>query len=189
MKIPARTEGVADVANNPNVDPVTGYNGPSKLEAGGDKQYADALKKETNYAFTDGKALKVGNYIRLSLQLNDVMVKGGNNTLGDPNSACHENDTLAQDKKETHTGNEYWLFTKNADGEDVEVLPWFSPKGQAQAETAAHLVFTLGGDSETANNIYGLNADRTTMTKAEVDAYNATEEGQKFPIEYSPNLK
>ncbi len=190
MKIPARTEGVADVANHPNVDPVTGYNGPSKLEAGGDKQYADALKQESNYAFTDGKALKVGNYIRLSLQLNDLMIKGGMATLGDPNSACHENDTLAQEKKETFAGgNEYWLFTKNAEGEEVEVLPWLSPKGQTQYDTTAHLVFTLGGDSETANNVFGLTYDQDTLTKAEVDAYNATEDGLKFPIAYSPNLQ
>jgi hypothetical protein len=199
LKMPARTEGAPDTANFANVNPMTGYAGEARdywpEGEAGDKQYQDALKNEANYKFTAGEALKAGDYIRLSLQVNDLIVPGGQNTLNnqaygdgsnivkDGKSDCHEDQELASQDKTT-TGNKFYLY--NSDNQ--EVIPWFSPKGQSQQHVKDHLIFGLGNDGTAMNTVYGFDAKQKPLSKAEVDAYNATENGKLYPVVYSPNL-
>lgn len=182
IKMPARTEGKADVANNPNVDVKTGYAGPARDTfaegEAGDKLYNDQLLIESNYKFTSGDALTNGSFIRLALQVNDLIVPGGQATLLDKTSDCHEdNDLAAKDIAENGTaGNKFYVY--NADGK--EIIPWFAPKGNAQYELAHHLVLTLGNDGTSESTVYGYTWDRNKLDKAACDAAG---------VIYSPNLK
>lgn len=181
IKFPARTEGKADVANYPNINVDTGCIKSREDYADGDaglKQYNDALLLEDNYKFTDGEALVAGNYIRVALQVNDLIVPGGQNTLLDKTSNCHEdNDLAAEDIAKNGTGgNKFYLY--NADGK--EVIPWFAPKGNAQQNLADHLVLTLGNDATSESKVYGYTWDKKELDKAACDASG---------VIYSPNLK
>ena len=182
IKMRARTEGAADVANYPNVDVKTGYAGPARDTyadgEAGDKLYNDQLLNENNYKFTDGDALQAGSFIRLALQVNDLIVPGGQATLLDNTSECHEdNELAAKDIAENGTGgNKFYLY--NADGQ--EIIPWFAPKGNGQMELEDHLVLTLGNDGTSVTNVYGYTWDQQKLDKAACDAAG---------VVYSPNLK
>ena len=173
IKIPAWTEGVADVENHPTINVETAYDGPARDDFAegetGDKAYQDALKDDSNYYFTPGTKLVAGNFIRMTLQINDLLVS--QTMLNDQNSNCHDDQAKAS-VDISKSGNKWLLYNANGD----EVWPWFSPKGRGQQYLEDHLTYSLGEDGSAINNVWGWATDDYTekLTKAECDQAGVT---------------
>lgn len=149
FKIPAKTEGVPD--EDAGADPTYGFLGSAddyESEEAFKNAITEADKDKTGsrFAFTDGKALKAGDFFRVALQVCDLMVP--QDVLANPESGCHEDPSK--------TGKSAWLY--NAEG--TEVYPKFSAVAQTQYATKYYVMFSLGATDEALTTVYSFSADQ-----------------------------
>ena len=146
FKIPAKTEGEADMENYPDIDPMTGFIGGTQEDYANDQEYQNALQLESNYKFTDGKVLKAGNLFRVSLQVTDLMVPM--EMLADRSSPCHEDSSINPDNDRLAATT----YLYNATGQGV--YPKFSAVAQTQYDLIYYVWFVLGDDEESLTTVY-----------------------------------
>ncbi len=167
IKIPAKTEGVADKAGaeaeGKTIDEATGFIGGKLEDYANETAYNNALKNEANYMFTEGTKLKAGAFFRVVLQVNDLMVD--QNTLRDLSSGCHEDKSINPITDPAYKDDAYAKanYLYNAEGKGV--FPKFSAVAQTQYDTKYYVCFSLGADSQSKTTVYSFTADQKFLDK------------------------
>ena len=146
-RIPAWTEGEADVANYPDINKDTG------LLAG---RNPDSNNKN-DYAFTTGDKLVAGDFIRVSLQINDLMIaqKDKTGVAGSWFWDCPPADKIP----ETITTTYAMIYVTDGNGTitgDCDLVGLFSACGHTNNYTQYYIMFTLSDTAEAQTKIYGL---------------------------------
>ena len=183
FKLVAKTEGVPDTENYP-------VDGNGRLPAGYilddldyDNPYYDLEVPEFHpafdandpamiameyYRFTDGEQLKVGSFVRFSLQIIDLFVDRA--TLNDPLSGYYEG-TVAQMQAAKEAGQPAYVYKNNTGTTAADrILPPFVPVGHTQNDLSKYVTFSLGGEGDVAKwevyELKGNGADDQTMLDA-----------------------
>ncbi len=129
--IPAKTEGVPDVANY-HVDANGRLLSAPQLTSG-DSMLADMVDPDY-YRFTDGEKLKVGSFVRFSASVHDLMVTP--DRLQDRNSGFYDDPA---------TGATFLYSASNS-----QVYPPFVPCGNTQTQLSGYVTFALGSSNDAA---------------------------------------
>ena len=175
FKIPAKTEGQADPAyaykdwSGAKEEKLTGddlekYN-MTGLLYGNDP----TSNNISNYRFTDGEDLMVGDYVRFSLQINDLRLTleelaGG--TYFDSYTLPELQYIDPSYTKYDYDRNQIKLWT--FDGSKVVAASTrgkFAAAGATQRKVADYLMFSLGGDAEGSYNVAGFQKDLADYRK------------------------
>ena len=180
FKIPAKTEGQADPAyaykdwsgakeEKLTDDDLDKYNKTGCLYG------KDAASNNLeNYRFTSGDTLLDGNYVRFSLQINDLRITLDELSTGTYFDSYTITELQAMDPSypkdgkggfdEVNKGVKLW--TK--DGDKIVAASTrdkFAAAGATQRNVADYIMFSLGGEAVGSYNVYGFRKDATDYTK------------------------
>ena len=160
FKIPAKTEGTADFEQYPDLsgaelDAFT----QTGLIPGGDAESNDM----SNYAFTDGKKLVAGDFVRFNLQLNDLMftqqqLSGATGEFLDAPPEAKLLEDIPDYKPENFKTQ---LFAIDATGKitgAASTRGMFSASSSTQREVNAYIMFSLSNSEQCATKIWSLGA-------------------------------
>ena len=166
-KIPAKTEGAADVAKYPDL---TGSDLESFKKTG--LIPGKTMSNDINdFAFTDGQKLVAGDFIRLNLQVNDLMftqdqIEGKTNEMIDSPDEARLIADLGADYKKQSTGL-YALdvVTGKLTGAAYPYTAKFAAAGSTQRDVKYYIMLSLGDTAKAENNFVelGVNASFNTI--------------------------
>lgn len=167
-KLPAWTEGKADVVNHPDINKDTG------LLAG---KNPDSNNKN-DYAFTSGDKLVAGDFVRFSLQINDLMIAQADMTGAEgayfwdcpPASAIIAGNVLLSNEMLYKTDG-HGNITAPAD-----ITGKFSACGHTNNYTEYYIMFTLSDTAEAETKIYGLSGHASGWEGGNTRAFYTTKE-------------
>lgn len=153
VKLPARTEGSADLSQG--ADPATGRLPGASVNS----------NHPSDYAFTDGDALSAGDFVRFSLQINDLTILLEDMT-GDVGAQFWDSPSEDEIRKVypdySPEAFSMLLFLTDQCGNIVEyagdygIINRFSAAGNTQKKLSEYLIFSLGDDEQAQTKIRAL---------------------------------
>lgn len=158
LKIPAKTEGKADEtkALYPNGEKLTGID-LEDFRATGRLYGRPAESNNINdYAFTDGEKLEVGDYVRFSLQVNDLKLSFEDLSSGEyydcPRDLwelkeTNEGTDLTQEEFDRNSINLFELDPSTGKWINARTRARFTAAGSTQYNLDMYLCFSLGGEA------------------------------------------